>query len=195
MNRLNNCPVCGSSHEIDAQFCSQCGWEFRIFPDTIPESVLTNEEKRVNAYRGDYERTGKQREKIAELNAKIASQKEEIDSLKKKHKETTDALQITLKQTESELSNARSDCKSAEMKVAELTKKLSSQLLKFEQLQSDYIRVKKNLSDELEKYTEFISPEEMDSFKAGVKKRIDKLYEEIKYQKNEIERLRKGTTK
>jgi chromosome segregation ATPase len=195
MSKVDFCPVCGASHEIDALFCPQCGWEFRIFPDTIPESVIANEEKRIAAYRAEYERTGKQREKIAELNARISSLKEENESLRKKHKDNTEALQNSLKRAEAELINARNECTSAEKKVSDLTMKLSAQLLEFEHLQSDNTRVKKNLRDELEKYKEFVSPEEMESFKASIKQRIDKLYEEIAYQKEEIERLRRGKTK
>jgi len=192
MNQLNNCPVCGSAHEINALFCSQCGWEFRVFPDTIPESVLSNEEKRIEKYRIEYERTRKHREKIAELNTTISSLKEEIESLIKKHNDSEATLQNGLKQTESELMDTRSECEIAEKKVSELAKKLSAQLLKLEQLTVDNLSLKKNMSDLIEKYKGYVSPEEMDSFKKAIKKRIDKLYEEIAYQKDEIDRLRKG---
>lgn len=188
---MNNCPVCGSSHEIDESFCPKCGWEFRIFPETIPALVMSNEEKRLSAFRAEYERSGKQREKIQELNASISSLKEEIEALNKNHKKATDALQTNLKQAESALENARSDSKNAEKKVSELTKTLSSKLSELEHLQSENLRVKTNLSETLEKYRDFVSPEEMASFKADIKKRIDKLYEEIKYQQGVIDRLRK----
>ena len=192
---MNNCPVCGFSREIDEPFCPQCGWEFRIFPETIPESVLSNEEKRLSAYRAEYERSWRQREKIQELNDKISSLKEEIEALNKNHKEATDALQTNLWQTESELENARRDSKNAEKKASELTKTLSTKLLEFEQLQSENLRVKTNLSETLKKYRDFVSPEEMASFKADIKIRIDKLYEEIKYQKDVIDQLRRGSKK
>ena len=195
MKKMNNCPVCGFSREIDEPFCPQCGWEFRIFPETIPESVLSNEEKRLSAYRAEYERSWRQREKIQELNDKISSLKEEIEALNKNHKEATDALQTNLWQTESELENARRDSKNAEKKASELTKTLSTKLLEFEQLQSENMRLKTNLSETLKKYKDFVSPEEMASFKADIKIRIDKLYEEIKYQKDVIDQLRRGSKK
>ena len=195
MKQMNNCPVCGFSREIDEPFCPQCGWEFRIFPETIPESVLSNEEKRLSAYRAEYERSWRQREKIQELNDKISSLKEEIEALNKNHKEATDALQTNLWQTESELENARRDSKNAEKKASELTKTLSTKLLEFEQLQSENLRVKTYLSETLKKYRDFVSPEEMASFKADIKIRIDKLYEEIKYQKDVIDQLRRGSNK
>lgn len=195
MKKMNNCPVCGFSREIDEPFCPQCGWEFRIFPETIPESVLSNEEKRLSAYRAEYERSWRQREKIQELNDNISSLKEEIEALNKNHKEATDALQTNLWQTESELENARRNSKNAEKKASELTKTLSTKLLEFEQLQSENMRVKTNLSEALKKYRDFVSPEEMASFKADIKIRIDKLYEEIKYQKDVIDQLRRGSKK
>ena len=157
--------------------------------------ILSNEEKRLSAYRAEYERSWRQREKIQELNDNISSLKEEIEALNKNHKEATDALQTNLWQTESELENARRNSKNAEKKASELTKTLSTKLLEFEQLQSENMRVKTNLSETLKKYRDFVSPEEMASFKADIKIRIDKLYEEIKYQKDVIDQLRRGSNK
>ena len=68
-------------------------------------------------------------------------------------------------------------------------------MLDLDRLHNENESLKKNLNDEKVRYREYVSPKDMDKFKADIKKRIDNLYEEIAYQKDEIDRLRKGKTK
>ena len=67
MNKQNKCPVCGAPYEINTPCCPICGWEFRLFPESVSEAVLSNEEKRIAAYRAVVDRNGKQTERIEGL--------------------------------------------------------------------------------------------------------------------------------
>ena len=191
MKESCKCPICGSTNEIDALFCSQCGWEFRIFPDNVPEIVKTNEERRIASFRDYFDKNRRLNKKILELNAKIDALNATIDSLKQEHKRIAEDLKGKLKQAESELKASLDENEKSKTVIQDLNSTLSSKIMENNHILSDNSVLKEKMQKESMKYKEYISPEDMASFKAGIKSRIDKLYDEIAYQKSEIERLRK----
>lgn len=102
--KFDVCPICGKKK--DATICSQCGWEFKIYANPMPEALQVIENQRLNIAKTVWQKcqTGGEvkplddgklkslEERLEKANEKIKNQTEHIKILEEKKTETESKL-------------------------------------------------------------------------------------------------------
>lgn len=115
--KFDICPICGMKK--DAVICKQCGWEFKIYANPLPEALQAIETQRLNIAKTIWQKCLTANVPVID-ESKIKTLEEKLEKANEKIKNQTDHLKIIEeKKTETE-----SKLKEANARIAEIELKL-----------------------------------------------------------------------
>ncbi len=141
MHTYSKCPVCENSLDGKEMFCPNCGFELRLFPQNVPDSVKVQENTRIEKARNNWStilqlktNVESENKKVLELekkdddNKQLLAQKEgEIDAQKQKVVDLQNQLKETEKNVDdlkSKMASLRKEDEKKDSKIDSLTKEL-----------------------------------------------------------------------
>lgn len=137
MSKPLKCPICGK--DTTEYLCPNCGWEFRVFPDGCPESILMGEEKRKeiahSIWQGNCAREKKvellqdeiqkEKNKCAVLESERSLLEKEVKEEKERVKQIEKDLSACRQNNAKEIRNINYDLKTEKERSARYQKELS----------------------------------------------------------------------